>query len=107
MKVATRALPICLLLLVVASTLDAAQTLEYVDHEMAGDPDVYRIFTLVEPSDVELYRDGRRADEQDDIARLRRKPVMRADEPGLSSMRDPDGKHAEGAGPQLRGGRVW
>ena len=57
MKVMNRALPLCLVLLAVARTLDAAQAQQYVDREMAGDPDVYRIFTLVEPSDVELYRE--------------------------------------------------
>ena len=57
MKATNRALPLCLALLFVAGTLDAAQAPEYVDREMAGDPDVYRIFTLVEPTDVELYRE--------------------------------------------------
>ncbi len=57
MKALNRALPFCLVLLAVARTLDAAQAPEYFDREMAGDPDVYRIFTLVEPSDVELYRE--------------------------------------------------
>ncbi len=56
MKATNRALPLCLVLLAVAGTL-SAQSTQYVDREMAGDPDVYRVFTLVEPSDVELYRE--------------------------------------------------
>ena len=57
MKPTNRARPLCLVLLALVCTLSTAQAAEYFDHAMAGDTDVYRIFTLVEPADRKLYRE--------------------------------------------------